>query len=104
VSAVDLGALEEFADAVAVRREVGALALVLVRLGGNVYALEDRCSHEEFPLSLGEVDPVTCEIECERHGALFHLADGSPASLPATKPVASYAVTVRDGRVVVVVP
>jgi 3-phenylpropionate/trans-cinnamate dioxygenase ferredoxin subunit len=101
VTATDLGLVSEFEDGAATHREVGDQQLVVVRLGDSVYVLEDRCSHEDFPLSLGEVNVETCEIECERHGAMFDLTDGSPASFPATRPVPTYPVAIRDGRVMV---
>ncbi len=47
--------------------------LVAVRVDDAVYVLDDRCSHEEFSLSDGEVDLESAEIECARHGAMFRL-------------------------------
>jgi len=55
----------------------------------DFYALGDRCSHEDYSLSEGEVWEDTVEIECPRHGSTFDLRDGTPCSLPATKPVRS---------------
>jgi len=97
---VDLGALEEFADGGARQVRVAGRVLVVVRIGADVYLLDDRCSHEDFSLAEGEVDVEAREIECARHGSMFRLADGEPMSLPATRPVATYDVAVRDGRVV----
>jgi 3-phenylpropionate/trans-cinnamate dioxygenase ferredoxin component len=77
--------------------------LVLVRLGHEVYVLDDRCSHEDFPLSDGLVDTDQCEIECSRHGAMFALATGEAVTFPATTPVRRYEVQVVEGRVVVTV-
>jgi 3-phenylpropionate/trans-cinnamate dioxygenase ferredoxin subunit len=94
----ELDALDE---AVPVAATVGDVEVVVVRCGGELYCLENVCSHEEFPLSDGEVDPVTCEIECARHGSMFDLVTGEPRSLPATRPVRSFPVTVRDGQVTV---
>ena len=54
-------------------------------------------------MSDGEVDPLTCEIECARHGAMFDLATGEPRSLPATRAVRTFAVEVLDGNVVVAI-
>ncbi len=90
---------EDLADGAATAVTVGKRALVLVRLGDEVYCLDDRCSHENFPLSSGEVIGSLCEIECDRHGATFRLADGSPCSLPATKPVPTHVVRIVDGNV-----
>jgi 3-phenylpropionate/trans-cinnamate dioxygenase ferredoxin subunit len=68
--------------------QVDGASLVLVRRRGQVYALEDRCSHEEFPLSAGEVtgDQITCAL----HGARFDLASGTPKALPAVLPVRTF--------------
>lgn len=70
------------------------LAIALIRSGGEVYALEDCCSHEEFPLSEGEVEAG--EITCLLHGARFDLATGAPRALPAVMPVRRFDVRI-DG-------
>jgi len=72
----------------------GDLAIALIRSGGEVYALEDCCSHEEFPLSDGEVEGG--EITCLLHGARFDLATGEPRALPAVMPVRRFDVRI-DG-------
>jgi len=101
---VDVGALDEFEVAKPRQLQVGELVLMGVRVGDDVFVLDDRCSHEDFSLSEGAVDVETCEIECARHGAMFRLSDGEPMTLPATKPVHRYAAFVRDGRVEVELP
>ena len=100
VSEVDVGALSDFADGAArpgARRRPRPARWCAC--GDDVYVLDDRCSHEEFWLSEGEVDAESREIECARHGAMFRLVDGAPTSLPATRPVARYDARVVDGRV-----
>ncbi len=62
-------------------------AVALVRCDDGFHAVVDNCSHEDFPLSEGEVLPDLCEIECAHHGSTFSLLDGEPQSLPATRPV-----------------
>lgn len=104
MSSVDIGALDDFVSGEARQVRVNDRVLVVVRIESDVYVLDDRCSHEEFSLALGEVIVETCEIECARHGAMFSLKDGEPMSLPATRPVAHYDVRQVDGRVEVVVP
>ncbi len=101
---VDLGTLEDFENGEARQVRVDERVLVVVRIESDVYVLDDRCSHEEFSLALGEVNVATCEIECARHGAMFSLKDGEPMSFPATRPVAHYDVRMVDGRVEVMVP
>jgi 3-phenylpropionate/trans-cinnamate dioxygenase ferredoxin component len=63
------------------------------------YAIYDECSHQEVPLSEGEVDG--CTLECWLHGSRFDLRTGQPTGLPATEPVPVYPVEVRDGDVYV---
>jgi 3-phenylpropionate/trans-cinnamate dioxygenase ferredoxin component len=93
--------LVDLDEAVPVAASVGDVEVVVVRCGAELYCLENVCSHEHFPLSDGEVDPLTCEIECARHGAMFDLATGEPRSLPATHAVRTFPVSVRDGKVTV---
>lgn len=102
--AVDIGTLDDFVSGAARQVRADGRVLVVVRIESDVYALDDRCSHEEFSLAEGEVDVATCEIECARHGAMFRLSDGEPMSFPATRPVGHYDVRQRDGRLEVMVP
>ena len=69
----------------------------MVRVGDEVFAIEDVCSHAEVPLSDGEVDG--CTIECVLHGSRFDLRTGKPTGPPATRPVPVYPTTVVDGEV-----
>jgi 3-phenylpropionate/trans-cinnamate dioxygenase ferredoxin component len=62
-----------------------------------VFALEDVCSHAEFPLTDGDVDGTA--IECALHGSRFDLRSGKPLGPPATQPVRTYPVSVVDGDV-----
>ncbi len=78
------------------RFDVDDLRLAIVHIGDDFYAIGDRCSHEDYSLAEGEVWPEECEIECSKHGSTFDLRTGDPCSLPATKPVPVYEVTV-DG-------
>lgn len=67
--------------------------------GGKLYAIEDRCSHDDGPLCEGDWDEETCRVVCPRHGSQFDLETGEPRTLPATEPVATYPVTIVDGIV-----
>lgn len=96
---VDIGALDDFTSGAARAVRVENRELVVVRIDDDLYVLDDRCSHEAFWLSDGDVDVESREIECARHGAMFSLVTGEPLCLPATSPVARYDVAVRDGRV-----
>jgi 3-phenylpropionate/trans-cinnamate dioxygenase ferredoxin component len=74
--------------------EVNGKPVCVVRTGGEVFALRDVCSHEEVPLSEGEIYDHT--VECWLHGSCFDLRTGKPTGPPATKPVATYQVKI-DG-------
>ena len=101
---VTLGPLDEIAPNAAKRYEVGGVPLAIVRIDDSVYALYDVCSHQNVPLSEGDVDPDELTIECWKHGSQFSLTDGEPLSLPATQRVPVYDVSVDDGQIVVVLP
>jgi 3-phenylpropionate/trans-cinnamate dioxygenase ferredoxin subunit len=73
----------------------------LVRRGADVWALQDACTHQAFPLSAGEADGVRGEITCVWHGARFDCATGAVLEGPAAEPVPVFAVLVEDGEVYV---
>jgi 3-phenylpropionate/trans-cinnamate dioxygenase ferredoxin subunit len=78
--------------------------IALVRLSDGFRAVGDRCSHADYSLSEGDVWEEDCMLECPKHGSRFSLADGEPETLPATRPVPVYAVTVEGDDVLVDVP
>ncbi len=104
MTSFDLGVIDDFVDGEPRQMRISDRVLVVVRIGTDVYVLDDRCSHEDFSLAEGEVNVESLEIECARHGAMFRLRDGEPMSFPATKPVAHYDVTQNNGRLEVIVP
>ena len=73
------------------------LEIAVVNCGGDVLAIEDRCSHDNGNLVEGELDEETCSIECPRHGSVFDLRTGKPLNLPAYVPVDTFEVSVADG-------
>jgi 3-phenylpropionate/trans-cinnamate dioxygenase ferredoxin component len=79
--------------------EIDGLPVAVVRSDGELYAIEDTCSHEEVSLSEGEVEDG--EIECWLHGSRFDLATGRPTSLPATRPIEVYPVKIDGDDVLV---
>jgi 3-phenylpropionate/trans-cinnamate dioxygenase ferredoxin subunit len=85
------------------RFELGGLPICLVHAeDGNFYAIEDRCTHEQTPLSEGWTSGV--EIECSRHNSVFDLRTGNATSLPATEPAQVYPVSIEGGYVVIEAP
>jgi 3-phenylpropionate/trans-cinnamate dioxygenase ferredoxin subunit len=93
--------LSELDDCSAKRIDVDGLRVCVVRIGDDVYAIGDRCSHADVSLSEGEVLCDEREIECWKHGSSFSLATGEPQTLPATQPVPVYSARIEGDRVVV---
>ena len=93
--------VDEVEPGTARRFEVGPHRICLVRIGDDFYAIGDRCSHADFSLAEGEVWVDEREIECWKHGSTFSLVDGEPQSLPATRAVPVYDVTVEGDDVMV---
>jgi 3-phenylpropionate/trans-cinnamate dioxygenase ferredoxin component len=75
----------------------GEYAVGVYNVGGELYAIEDRCSHDDGPLCEGDWDEELCRVICPRHGSAFDLETGRPLSLPAFQPVEVYPVRVVDG-------
>ena len=68
----------------------------------QLYAIEDRCSHDDGPLCEGEWERRTVLAICPRHGARFDIRTGLPLTLPAYLPVDTFPVRTRDDGMVVV--
>ena len=94
---VEIGLLEDLPQERGIRVAVGEERIAMFRIGADVYAIADRCSHAAASLAEGEV--FGTDVECPRHGSEFDLRTGKPSSLPATKPVPIYEVSVEDGVV-----
>jgi 3-phenylpropionate/trans-cinnamate dioxygenase ferredoxin subunit len=75
------------------------LEIAIFNCSGSVYAIEDRCSHDDGPLVEGELDEEQCTIECPRHGSLFDLKTGKPLTLPAYVPVETFPVIIEDDTI-----
>ncbi|MFO7299753.1 MAG: bifunctional 3-phenylpropionate/cinnamic acid dioxygenase ferredoxin subunit [Actinomycetes bacterium] len=95
----EVGDLASLPEAKGLRFEIGDHRVAVFRVGEEVFAIGDRCSHAEASLSEGEVWVSDCTVECPRHGAEFDLRTGEALSLPATRPVPTYPVTIEDGSV-----
>jgi 3-phenylpropionate/trans-cinnamate dioxygenase ferredoxin subunit len=70
---------------------------IVVRCKGEYYLLQNRCSHEDYPLEDAFVDGEECWIECPKHGARFCIETGEPISLPATEKIYSEKLEEKDG-------
>jgi len=104
MGAVRLCGIEDIEPGSARRFDLPGHRIALVRIGDDFYAIGDRCSHANVSLSEGDIHPEEREIECWKHGSTFSLVSGKPQSLPATKPVPVYTVSVEGPDVLVELP
>jgi len=82
----------------------GELAIGVYNLGGEYYAIEDRCSHDDGPLAEGDFEPDEGVAICPRHGARFDVRTGRALTLPAYLPVDTFEVRVEGDLIRVVIP
>ena len=74
----------------------GEITVGVYNLGGELYALEDRCSHDDGPLCEGDFDADEGYAICPRHGAQIDIRTGEALTLPAVFPVDTFPVRVDD--------
>lgn len=96
---VDVGAADSVSESASFSTEVDGVALVIVRCGRELYAVEDRCTHDGE--SLGGAQVENCQIICPRHGAQFCLRTGEALTPPAYEALRTYRVREQDGRILV---
>ena len=105
ITYLDAARLDDLAQSEPRRVVLDGVAVALVRIDDDVYAIFDKCSHADVALSEGDVEDHY--IECFLHGSCFDLRTGRPTSLPANKPVPVYPVRIdgegADARVLVAV-
>ena len=91
--------LSQLADNSSVGVEIDDVPVCIARTQGEVYAINDICSHAEVNLSDGDVEDGT--VECWLHGSRFDLRTGRPTGLPANRPVPTYPVKIDGDDVLV---
>ncbi|HEY2261128.1 MAG TPA: Rieske (2Fe-2S) protein [Streptosporangiaceae bacterium] len=85
-----------------VRRQLGEVPVVAIRIDGTVRVLADRCSHMSGPLSDGELADGC--LTCPWHGSVFRVADGTVARGPATAPQPAFEVREAGGTIEICLP
>ena len=76
--------------------EIDGKWILILNVDGQFYAIADLCSHDDGPLSDGEL--IGCEIECPRHGARFDIRNGKVMSPPALVDIPAYDVRVENNE------
>ena len=82
-----------------VRIEKDGESICVARIGDEVFAIGDTCSHSDASLSEGDVTDF--KIECWLHGAEFDLRTGDALTPPAVMPVQKYSVRVDGDSVTI---
>ena len=91
--------LDQLVSGKPVKLEKAGKSICVTRVGDEVFAIDDTCSHAEASLSEGDVSGF--KIECWLHGAEFDLRTGEVLTLPATIALATYPVRVEANSVTV---
>ena len=73
----------------------GDTAILVCNIDGAIYALEDKCTHQDFELSAGKLEGA--EIECVLHGAKFDVRSGEALCAPAYTAAPKFPVHLQDG-------
>lgn len=76
--------------------------VIIFNIAGQFYCIADLCTHDDGPLEDGELDGY--EVECPRHGARFDVRNGRATCMPATEPVPTYQIEIKDGDIYVASP
>ena len=93
----EVASVNEFGSSDRLEVFINDVPALLVRVNNQYLAIEDVCTHDGQPLTDGCV--LDGAIECPRHGARFDLKTGKALCMPATKPVRTFEVEVRDNQI-----
>ena len=93
----DIGSAADLASSQRLEADVDGYRVRVASVGGNLYAFEDRCTHDDSPFDDAPIED--CEIICPRHGARFSLRTGEVLSPPAYEPLRIFEVRESAGRV-----
>jgi nitrite reductase/ring-hydroxylating ferredoxin subunit/uncharacterized membrane protein len=93
----DAAAEDELVEGRPIAATVGTIPVLLVRTGGRIHALGDRCTHRGGPLHEGQLEDGC--IQCPWHASRFALEDGAVVRGPATRPAPMFETRVIGGRV-----
>ncbi|MEQ8855619.1 non-heme iron oxygenase ferredoxin subunit [Gimesia sp.] len=93
----EIASIDDFQDADRLEVFVEDTPVLLIRAGDQYFAIEDVCTHDGQPLTDGCIEEGA--IVCPRHGARFDLQTGKALCMPATKPVRTFEVEVRDHKI-----
>ena len=94
-----IAAVSQLRDEEAFPAKLGEVPIALYRLDGQVFAIDDVCTHEFALLSQGFIEGRT--VECPLHQAKFDISTGKCLAAPATVDLNRYAVRIEAGEIYV---
>jgi len=93
---VTVGTADDVAEGTARSYSVAGAEVAVARVGGELVAFSDICTHRGCNLANGgEIDGTA--IECECHGSVFDMKTGEVIDGPATEPIAVFPVREENG-------
>jgi 3-phenylpropionate/trans-cinnamate dioxygenase ferredoxin subunit len=98
----DIGGANEVNETEPLAVFVDGIAMIVVRCGESVYAVDNLCTHDGE--TFGEAQVEDCQVVCPRHGAHFCLKTGAALTPPAYEPLRTYPARIENGRVLVELP
>lgn len=90
---------DSIAEGGTVRVEVNGKFVCVAKVGEQIFAVADTCSHSEASLSEGSISGF--KIECWLHGAEFDLRSGVALTLPAVETLETFVVTADGANVII---
>jgi 3-phenylpropionate/trans-cinnamate dioxygenase ferredoxin component len=94
---IDAGAAADIAEDTSISIVAGDRIIAVARSGGELFAIEDVCTHDGEALTGGGIEAG--QIVCPRHGARFCLRTGAALTPPAYEPVRVFPLKLEDGHV-----
>jgi 3-phenylpropionate/trans-cinnamate dioxygenase ferredoxin subunit len=82
--------------------EIGENYLVVFNIGGQFFAIEDVCTHDDGPLGDGELEGY--QVACPRHGARFDVRTGKALTFPAVEDISAYPIRIVGGKIEIGLP
>lgn len=79
--------------------KIAGLQIGLYRIDGEIYALDDLCTHGNARLTEGDVEGF--EVECPLHAGVFDIRSGKALSAPLTRDVRSHALQMHEGQLLI---
>ena len=98
----EIAAAEDIPNGERLFVEIDEAYLVVFNIAGDIYAIEDVCSHDDGPLGDGDLEGH--EVVCPRHGARFDVRTGKALTFPAVEDIPAYPIQIVDGKIQVGLP